>query len=151
MSAPRIVIPPRVAARAASNYTVDGEHWISNYSVASHGYCQIGWSGDDGVRRGTTAHRAAWAHWNGDPGSDTIDHHSSLCRDRRCVRPEHLRRLSNLENARRTDGRDWPLGQCINGHDDAQWWRQPANGTKGYCHLCRMDAQRRYRARKAEF
>lgn len=39
-----IVIPDRVAERAATKYeTSEDGCWISTYSVASHGYAQIGW------------------------------------------------------------------------------------------------------------
>jgi hypothetical protein len=148
MSAGSVPIPAAVAKRAALNYTVIDDHWISNYSVASHGYAQIGWQEPSGKMRGTTAHRAAWAHWNGDPGANTVDHHSTVCQERRCINPAHLRELSNLENSRRTNGRDWPLGQCINGHATEVHWRQPENGSKGYCRPCRAEVQRRYRIRK---
>lgn len=42
----KIIIPPRVAARAAARCIVDDVTgcWISTYSVASHGYAQIGWN-----------------------------------------------------------------------------------------------------------
>ena len=140
----RIIIPERVAARAATRFVVDerGCH-ISTYSVASHGYAQIGWQDGD-YRQVVTAHRAAWVHFHGQiPEGQTIDH---LCRTRPCVNPEHLRELSNFDNARRTSGRDWPLGQCINGHPDSELvhW-----GGKWKCRGCTRDVQRRYRARKA--
>lgn len=143
-----VMIPNRVAQRAATRFVVQGECHISTYSVASHGYAQIGWQ-DHEVRKGTTAHRAAWVHYTGrqiSPGV-TIDHRSGVgCTSRRCVRREHLRELPNLENARRTDGQDWPTtGQCINGHSPA-WWR-PKGPTrqKGYCHACRAERQQRDR------
>lgn len=140
----RIIIPERVAARAATRFVVD-EHGchISTYSVASHGYAQIGWTDGD-YRQVVTAHRAAWVHVNGQiPEGMTIDH---LCKERRCVNVAHLRILENFQNARRTSGRDWPLGQCVNGHPDSELvhW-----GGKWKCRVCFNEAQRRYRARKA--
>lgn len=138
-------IPGRVAQRALENAVPgpNGCH-ISTYSVASHGYAQIGWhvSGTSDMA-GTTAHRAAWVCWNGQiPEGATIDH---LCKERRCVNPLHLRMLSNYENARRTSGRDWPLGQCANGHSNRHL---VLSGKKRVCSLCRADWQRRYRAKK---
>lgn len=118
-----IAVPERVGRRALENVDVqDDGCWISRYSVASHGYAQIGWS----VRkRGQTsgpriqmvlAHRAAWTAVHGQvPVGMTIDH---TCKVRRCVNPKHLRLMPNYENARRTGGRDWPIGQCVNGHSD---------------------------------
>lgn len=139
-------MPERVAYRAATRYRLDEATgcWISDYSVASHGYAQVGWKGNDKTH-GTTAHRAAWVHHNGQqvPQGQTIDHE---CKNRRCVRPDHLRVLVNLENARRTAGRDWPLGTCRNGHGPEHWRAKGLTRKKGYCHSCRMAIQRRRRA-----
>lgn len=136
-------IPDRVAQRAVSAAVPGpGGCHISTYSVASHGYAQIGWTDDQG-RTVTTAHRAAWVAWNGQiPEGATIDH---VCKERRCVNPLHLRMLSNFENARRTSGRDWPLGQCVNGHSNRFIVRR---GRKRACSICLTEWQRRSRARK---
>ncbi len=140
----RIVIPERVAQRAALSYVQVGECHVSTYSVASHGYAQIGWQ-DSGDRWVVTAHRAAWVHYTGEqiPEGMTIDH---ICRNRRCIRTEHLRMLTNYENARRTFGRDWPVGECINGHPNSELG---PDGGKLSCRLCKRQRQRAYRARKA--
>jgi len=92
----------------------------------------------------TLAHRAAWTAVYGQiPEGMTIDH---LCKNRRCVNVEHLRLLTNYENARRTSGRDWPLGQCVNGHSDEHL----ANiAGRWHCRICAGDWQRTHRARKA--
>jgi hypothetical protein len=75
----------------------------------------------------------------------TVDHAQSVCTSRRCVRKEHLRLLTNLENARRTDGRDWKVGVCIEGHPNSELvlW-----GGKWKCRLCCNKWQRDYRARR---
>lgn len=134
-------IPDRVAERAYTNATVDEDGCrISNYSVASHGYAQIGWQIGNGKRRGTTAHRAAWVHVNGQiPDGMTVDH---LCKKPRCVNVDHLRLLSNFENARRTAGRDWPVGECINGHPNSEL--AFPEGGKAYCRPCARDSKNRY-------
>ena len=141
-----IVIPDRVAARAATRFDADKSGcWISTYSVASHGYAQIGWQcRADDYRQVVTAHRAAWVYHHGQqiPDGMTIDH---TCKERRCVNPSHLRMLSNFENARRTSGRDWRLGECVNGHSNdrlVQW------GGKWQCSECTLERQRRRRAKK---
>ena len=139
----RIIIPSRVAERATSRYEIDGERWISTYSVASHGYAQIGWN-DGSYRQMVTAHRAAWVYHNEAqiPDGYTIDH---LCKNRRCVNPRHLRALSNFENARRTSGRDWPVETCVNGHPNSElYW----NGERYRRRPCMTMYQRNYRARK---
>lgn len=90
--------PERVVTRLLTNIAVaDDGCWISLYSTGSHGYSQIGWV-EDGRLRMALGHRVSWEHHNGPiPGDLTIDH---LCRTRRCIRPDHLRLLSNVENAR---------------------------------------------------
>lgn len=142
-------IPERVAQRAVSKYVVEmgTRCHVSTYSVASHGYAQIGWNIGDGSGRnaGTTAHRAAWASINGQiPEGMTIDH---TCKNRRCVNVDHLRMLSNLENARRTSGRDWPIGQCVNGHDNKHL-KLVNGGRKVACAICKSDWNRRYRDKR---
>lgn len=138
-----ILIPDRVAERAATRYIEDQNGcYISTYSVASHGYAQVGWQTST-ERHVVLAHRATWVFVNGQqiPAGMTIDH---LCKERRCVNPEHLRLLTNFENARRTAGRDWPVGTCRNGHsndllvlvDGGRRWR---------CKICNADQKRRYR------
>lgn len=136
-------IPARVAARAHSKWEARGDCRISTYSVASHGYAQIGWKDGDRVHM-TTAHRAAWTHENGQiPGGATVDH---TCKERRCVNVAHLRLLTNYENARRTAGRDWPLGQCANGHPNSESYVQPSGRRR--CRPCNREAQARYREKK---
>ncbi|WVX88987.1 HNH endonuclease [Mycobacterium phage SophKB] len=146
-SAKGIIIPDRVALRAYASWRFgEGGCYISTYSTASHGYAQIGWQ-DCGHRKVVLAHRAAWTYAHGQiPAGMTIDHRPEC--DRRCVNVSHLRLLTNLENARRTNGRDWPLGQCIQGHDNSHWRPSGPLRKKGYCKLCNDVAQARYRARK---
>ena len=142
-----LVIPDHVALRALRKFTLDrdsGCH-VSTYSTASHGYAQIGWQANPGPRRGTTAHRAAWSAVFGQiPVGMTIDH---TCKNRRCVNVSHLRLLGNFENARRTSGRDWPLGECINGHPNSHLVRTDG-GRRIRCRICQSQHQRTYRARQ---
>lgn len=141
-----VPVPARVAERAATNVTKQEDGcWISGYSVASHGYAQIGWQ-NGGERHAVLAHRAAWVHVHGQvPLGMTIDH---LCKMRRCVNPEHLRLLPNYENARRTNGADWPIGQCKNGHPptDLVYVTRSGNssGKALICGVCIKASQRRY-------
>ena len=141
-----IVIPERVAERAATKWDDNGDGcWISTYSVASHGYAQIGWKDTDRIQV-VTAHRAAWVYFTKEqiPEGMVIDH---MCRNRRCVNPEHLRMITNFENARRTSGRDWKLGECINGHPNSElYW----NGSRYRCKPCVQEQQRRYREKRRQ-
>lgn len=142
-------IPRKAAMEAAHRYVEDENGcYISTYSTGSHGYAQKTWiwTDEDGRRRtaGTTAHRAAWRFWQGPiPAGMTIDH---LCKNRRCVRREHLRMTTNYENARRTSGRDWPMGECINGHPNSEL---VVRSGRLRCRVCEREKQRTYRARKA--
>ena len=80
------------------------------------------------------AHRASWVFVNGQvPVGVTLDH---TCKVARCVNPNHLRVIPNFENARRTDGRDWPLGECVNGHSNDHLAKHPSRDGL-ICAACR--------------
>ena len=139
-----LIVPAQVVERALANVTRDETTFCltSLYAPGSHGYPQIGWQGSTGSC-GTLVHRAVWQHYNGVIADGmTVDH---LCKNRLCAEIAHLRLLSNYENARRTNGRNWPLGQCANGHDNSFL---VVTGGKRVCRLCRSQWQRDYRARK---
>lgn len=144
-----VPVPERVALRAITNMDIREDGcWISRYSVASHGYAQVGWAVPKDERRGRSrnnmvlAHRAAWTHVNGQvPLGMTLDH---VCKERRCVNPDHLRLLPNYENARRVDGEDWPLGFCKRGHPNSELAEYPRRGgTVRECRICRNARIRR--------
>lgn len=127
----KIVIPERVKERAASNWTLDLDCWVSNYSIGSHGYAQIGWQ-ENRKTHTVLAHRASWELTMGPvPLGHTLDH---LCKTKRCVNPSHLRILPNFENARRTSGRDWEVGKCLNGHSN-EFLVSDCRGKK-FCIVC---------------
>ena len=143
----QIIIPPRVAERAAIRYVEDENGcFVSTYSTGSHGYAQVGWDDGSGHLLGTLCHRAAWVYCHGTqiPDGMTVDH---MCHNRQCVNPDHLRLLSNFENARRTSGRDWPIGQCVNGHSN-QYLRRYADGWA--CSLCKREWNKAYKERKRQ-
>lgn len=132
--------PYRVARRVLDHAdlapgSLDTLCLISRYSVGSHGYAQVGWREPDSRRVVTLAHLALWRFVYGDLAAGvTVDHR---CHARKCVRLNHLRELPNLENARRTAGRDWPIGRCAHGHEDALYWRPKGpERLRGYCSAC---------------
>lgn len=136
-STPRRVIE-RVRFRVAEG---PGTCLTSMYSTGSHGYAQVGWT-EDGKRTVTLVHLVVWVARRGPiPPGMTVDH---KCKNRRCINTRHLRLLTNLENARRTNGRDWPLGQCAQGHLDADHWVPARGRSKGHCGLCKKEAQAKY-------
>ncbi len=80
--------------------------WLK--STGSHGYGQT-WDGTT-VR---LAHRVAWVlhHQEQIPAGITIDH---ICRNRLCCRPDHLRLLTNVDNA--ADNSNARKTHCKRGH-----------------------------------
>lgn len=110
--------------------------WVK--STASHGYGQT-WDGIT-VR---LAHRVAWTLANGAiPEEMTIDH---VCRNRRCCNVDHMRLLSNINNARLN-------GNAIKTHCK---WGHPFDGVNTHvnrlghrcCRACQETRNaRRYRA-----
>ncbi len=103
---------------------VDG-CWLWTAGLDRHGYGQV--SHDDKMRR---AHRVVYEALVGPiPEGLEIHHH---CRVRSCVNPSHLEPVTHAQNMRH-------LRTCD--HDDVR-----VSGTKSYCHPCRMEYQRKYRA-----
>lgn len=147
-----MIIPDRVIDRAFANVKRDDSGClISLYSVANHGYAQIGWSVNNKTKM-VLVHRLVWQVYFGEiPRDMTIDH---ICKNRRCVDINHLRLLSNFENARRTFNSDFELGFCKNGHSNDELIRVTRRTKSGEkrnglaCRICRGDYQRRYRAKK---
>ena len=145
-----IAIPDRVAERAATKWDMDDDGcWISTYALMSSGYAQISWK-ESGKNYSSSAHRAAWVYFHGEqiPEGMTVDH---LCKSKRCVNPGHMRLITNFENARRTRGRDWKIGECANGHPNSElFW----DGWQYRCRPCRLAErrrqQRRYREKKRQ-
>jgi hypothetical protein len=144
-----VAVPERVSARALAAVSMGpGGCHLSTYSRTPQGYAQLGWHAADGLHM-VLAHRAAWEGKRGPvPVGMTLDH---TCKTKACVNVDHLRVLTNHDNARRNTGVDFPLGQCVNGHGDEHLRTYTRSGGKKSlgCHLCRADYQRRYRDRKA--
>ena len=117
--------------------------WPWLQSVGSHGYGQT-WDGT----HVTLAHRVAWALHNDQqvPDGMTIDHRPECIRI--CCNPDHLRPLSNVENA--TDNGQGRKTHCPRGHpysgDNVRYYTNPRTGTKDRrCLECqRMRNARRY-------
>ena len=129
------MVPTRISERLLLNVEPDGDCIVSRYSTGSHGYSQIGWK-DDGRNRMALGHRIAWEALRGPiPSSLTVDH---ICHNRRCVNVDHLRLLSNVDNAR--DNGHVSKTECPRGHeyDETNTYRNP----KGH-RICRACARER--------
>ena len=118
-----------------------------------NGYGRVGF----GPRHATAVvHRLSlvWATGEDIPEGFDVDH---LCRNRACIRPDHLEAVTRRENMRRglsigseTIRLDDIAGICPRGHDlgapDA--WSVRRDGTRK-CRLCANERARAYRARKS--
>lgn len=112
--------------------------WIGSIDV--HGYGQIKKTSE---RRNVSAHRASYEMNVGTiPEGLTIDH---LCRQRHCVRPDHLEVVTGAENTRRgfsphaTNSRKT---HCVNGHIFDEENTVIEDGGR-HCRKCRAEAQKR--------
>lgn len=116
--------------------------WTAGLSVDGYGQFTIN-------KRPLRAHRYAYEQANGPiPDGLVLDH---LCRNRRCVRPDHLEPVTNRENVLRGVGLS-AIGarrtHCVNGHAfDAANTYVDSRGHR-ICRACRAAKQRRYAARK---
>lgn len=117
--------------------------WVWQLSQGSHGYGQGSQPAITG-RQVSVAHRLSYLGFSGDiPEGYQIDH---LCRNRLCCNPKHLEAVSQHLNIRRQFGLSENLEKCAHGHVGRM-----ARNNRGhlFCHECRLDVQRRYRAKKA--
>lgn len=90
----RVSMDPRAYVRASVDVDPTTGCWNWTKAVRANGY---GWCGRRDWRG--SAHRFAYTHFVGPiPDGLTIDH---LCRNRRCINPEHLEAVSGAENTRR--------------------------------------------------
>lgn len=123
--------------------------WLG--SICTKGYGQIQVQG-----RHVLVHRAIYEEFHGPiPAGLVIDH---LCHDpavcttgrncihRRCVNPDHMAAVTNVENLRRQSPAQ--KRTCVNGHayDEANTGRTK-KGLR-YCRACLRESSRRWRARQ---
>lgn len=102
--------------------------WVWQLSTASNGYAR---GRPPGRPKAVAVHRAAYeAHIGPIPDGMELDH---LCRNRRCVNPEHLEAVTHAENMRRFS---WKRSVCLHGHPfEGDNIRTLRNGTR-VCRIC---------------
>ena len=122
----------------------DGCHeWSGPLQAGGYGWFRIG------RRVRVLAHRYAYEMARGPiPDGLVIDH---LCRNRRCVNPEHMEPVTNMENLRRGLGYGLANGlrtTCTHGHEytPENTYINPQHPTSRRCRTC---ARERDRTRKA--
>ena len=116
--------------------------WLWAGTIEHNGYGRI-----KGINKNMFAHRLSYNLFKGMiPDGLQIDH---LCRNRRCVNPEHLEPVTSWENLMR--GRS-PAHrtQCPKGHkyttDNTYWWERP--NRKNPTRICRQCLHDRNMSRK---
>jgi hypothetical protein len=128
-----------------------GHCWQWRGTIAWNGYGR--WACTEGGRHVQgNAHRRLYVHLHGDLNRKIdLDH---LCRNRKCVNPEHLEPVSRQENARRGIGgtlaraRQLAKTHCKFGHplDETNTHVRKDTGARG-CIKCRSDRAKEFEAR----
>lgn len=126
--------------RLFTKATIGDGCWEWTRSVTSGGYGSHYFEG-----KTQNAHRVAYALCVGDPGELYVDH---LCRNRRCVRPDHLEAVSNWENVRRGTSyyaKNATVTHCPQGHEYSEENTYVCPRGRRNCRACRYEQGRRRR------
>lgn len=134
-----------LSERLFEKVDAEGICWIWTRSRNVGGYGVINVSREQGVR---VVHRVVWELLVGAiPDDLELDH---LCRVRQCCNPDHLEPVTRKVNVDRGSHRAGAprRDHCLNGHEmTAENTRQ--GNQQRVCRTCAIEANRRYRARKA--
>lgn len=118
-------------------------------SLDSSGYGQQMFPSVNGHKRSARAHRVAWVGFNRRdiPPGMVIDH---LCRNRRCVNPDHMEIVSHRVNSLRGEGPaavNATKTHCKRGHEFTAANTYVHGGSR-FCRACNAMAAARIKERK---
>ena len=120
--------------------------WLWQGTILNNGYGQITINYQKYL-----VHRWAYTDQVGPiPEGLVLDH---LCRNRRCVRPDHLETVTLKENVLRGEGVTAKFAvalECVNGHPLVEDNVRPRKGGGRDCRTCKNRRQREYMRRKKE-
>lgn len=128
-----------VEQRFWAKVEVRGDCWVWTASMRRGGYGQFG-----AISRATpvTSHKWAWERYVGEwPAGLVADH---LCRNRACVRWDHIEPVTNAENVLRGEHpniRAYRAGTCTKGHSTVNSTIRRADG-RPQCGMCHNDRRR---------
>lgn len=134
-------------------YEVDADtgcwNWTGSINDLGYGRLAIGKNGEAHT---FLAHRLSFALHVGLPVHDdmVIDH---VCRNRRCINPDHLERVTIAENNRRGEHPNMVAhrnGTCTQGHELAGDNRRVAPDGRVRCRTCQREQSKRWRDRQKE-
>lgn len=95
------------------------------------------------------AHRVGWFISHGAVGNDLVINHT--CRNRHCVNPQHLQRVTQTVNALKDSCSIAYINsqktQCKRGHDYDRLRIKPNGRTERGCSICEAEKHRRLRAK----
>lgn len=111
--------------------------WLGAINIWGYGQFHISYS--KGQKKQIRAHRFSYEHFKTKLGSFHIDH---LCKNKKCVHPEHLEAVTQQENSRRARKE-----KCKRGHIVAENPYQLKRGPI-ICRICKNATSYAYEYRK---